>query len=48
VGKFAGAIPPVIERDFKLDPAPMGRRVLEAVNSALYEVPPCGMCATCR
>lgn len=48
VGEFAGAIPPVIERDFKLEPAPMGRRVLDALNSRLYEVPPCGMCATCR
>ena len=48
VGEFAGAIPPIIERDFKLEPAPMGRRVLDALNSKLYEVPPCGMCATCR
>ncbi|MEO6456794.1 MAG: DUF2723 domain-containing protein [Chloroflexia bacterium] len=48
VGKFAGAIPPIIERDFRLEPAPMGRRVLNALNSKLYEVPPCGMCATCR
>lgn len=48
VGEFAGAIPPIIERDFKLEPAPMGHRVLNALNSKLYEVPPCGMCATCR
>ncbi len=48
VGEFAGAIPPLIERDFELAAAPMGRRVLDALNSKLYEVPPCGMCATCR
>lgn len=50
VGEFAGAIPPALARDFQLDPAPaaMARRVARVLNSALYAVPPCGMCATCR
>jgi hypothetical protein len=48
VGKFAGAVPPVVARDFSLESAPMGWRVLSVKNSAHYEVPPCGACATCR
>ena len=48
VGKFAGAVPPVVARDFSLETAPMGWRVLNVKNAARYEVPPCGACATCR
>jgi hypothetical protein len=48
VGKFAGAIPAGVTNDFELEPAPMGWRVTRVVNPRLYEVPPCGMCATCR
>ncbi|HUP27149.1 MAG TPA: DUF2723 domain-containing protein [Chloroflexia bacterium] len=48
VGEFAGAIPPVIQRDFELAEAPMGRRVVSVKNSRRYEIPPCGTCATCR
>lgn len=50
VGRFAGAVPPTLTRDFQLDPAPaaMARRVARVLNPALYAVPPCGMCATCR
>lgn len=48
VGEFAGAKPPNLERDFSLEPAPMGWRVTGVTNPGLYEVPPCGACATCR
>ena len=48
VGEFAGAQPPVIARDFVSENAPMGWHVLKATNSARYEIPPCGTCATCR
>jgi hypothetical protein len=48
VGKFAGASPPYIAQDFALEPAPIGWRVTKVVNPAIYEVPPCGLCATCR
>jgi hypothetical protein len=48
VGEFAGAQPPVIARDFAVESAPMGWRIVNVTNSALYEVPPCGTCATCR
>ena len=48
VGEFAGAQPPVIARDFTLESAPMGWRVVDTVNGERYRVPPCGTCATCR
>ncbi len=48
VGDFAGAAPPNIARDFTLQPAPMTQRVTGITNQALYEVPACGTCATCR
>ncbi len=48
VGRFAGAIPPRVAADFKLEPAPIGWRITGVVNPGRYEVPPCGMCATCR
>lgn len=48
VGKFAGAIPPQVASDFELEPAPMGWRITRIVNPGRYELPPCGMCATCR
>jgi hypothetical protein len=48
VGQFAGAEPPVIARDFATEPAPIGWRVVKANNTGLYEIPPCGLCATCR
>jgi hypothetical protein len=48
VGKFAGALPPVVERDFTLEPAVMGWRVTGVKDPARYAVPPCGQCATCR
>jgi hypothetical protein len=48
VGEFAGSAPPYIERDFTLEPAPMGWRVTGVTNAALYQVPVCGACATCR
>jgi hypothetical protein len=48
VGKFAGALPPVVERDFTLEPAVMGWRVTGVRNPGRYAVPPCGQCATCR
>jgi hypothetical protein len=48
VGKFAGALPTGVERDFVLQPAPMGWRVTDVRNPQLYAVPPCGTCATCR
>jgi Protein of unknown function (DUF2723) len=48
VAPFAGAQPPTVARDFTLEPAPMGWRVTGVANNALYEVPVCGTCATCR
>jgi hypothetical protein len=48
VGKFAGSVPPGVTSDFGLEPAPIGWRITRIVNSGPYEVPPCGMCATCR
>jgi hypothetical protein len=48
VGEFAGAQPPVVARDFTLQSAPLGWRVLKVNSSARYEVPACGTCATCR
>jgi hypothetical protein len=48
VGEFAGAQPPNIARDFEVESAPMGWRVVSIKNAALYEMPPCGTCATCR
>ncbi len=50
VGEFAGFIPPAITRDFVLAQAatPIVHMVVRPTNSALYEVPPCGTCATCR
>ncbi len=48
VGDFAGAAPPNLARDFTLQPAPMTQRVTGITNQALYEVPACGTCATCR
>ncbi|MEO8288553.1 MAG: DUF2723 domain-containing protein [Chloroflexota bacterium] len=48
VGEFAGAKPMNIERDFTLEPAPMGWRITGITNRGLYEIPPCGTCATCR
>lgn len=48
VGNFAGAQPPLIARDFSLQPASIGWQVTGVTNSALYAAPPCGACATCR
>jgi hypothetical protein len=48
VGEFAGAQPAIIARDFALEVAPMGWRVTGVLNPDLYEIPPCGTCATCR
>ncbi|MFL5734224.1 MAG: DUF2723 domain-containing protein [Chloroflexia bacterium] len=48
IGKFAGAVPPIISRDFTLQPGPMASQVLKVTDAARYEVPPCGLCATCR
>jgi hypothetical protein len=48
VGQFAGAMPAGVADDFELEPAPMGWRVMRVINESLYEVPPCGTCATCR
>jgi hypothetical protein len=48
VGKFAGAVPPGVAADFELEPAPIGWRITSITNPGPYEVPPCGMCATCR
>jgi hypothetical protein len=48
VGEFAGEKPPVVARDFTLESAPMGWRVVAATNPDRYKVPPCGTCATCR
>ncbi len=48
VAPFAGAEPPLVARDFDLEPAPMGWRVTGVENASLYAVPACGTCATCR
>lgn len=50
VGEFAGSTPPSVARDFQLEIAAptLARRVTRILNPALYSVPPCGMCATCR
>jgi hypothetical protein len=48
VGEFSGAQPPEVARNFTLEPAPMGWRVLSATNPDRYALPPCGLCATCR
>lgn len=48
VAPFAGAQPPVVARDFTLEAAPMGWRVMGVTNESMYEVPVCGTCATCR
>jgi hypothetical protein len=48
VGEFAGEQPPIVARDFALEPAPMGWRVISAINPDPYIMPPCGLCATCR
>ena len=48
VSKFAGSVPPGVANDFRLEPAPIGWRVASVVNPGLYELPPCGTCATCR
>ncbi|MEA2574819.1 MAG: hypothetical protein QOH93_2117 [Chloroflexia bacterium] len=48
VGKFAGAVPAGVTNDFELEPAPIGWYIASIMNPARYEVPPCGMCATCR
>jgi hypothetical protein len=45
---FAGAQPPMVARDFTLEPAPMGWRITGVTNASHYEVPVCGTCATCR
>lgn len=48
VAPFAGAQPPLIARDFTLESAPLGWQVTGVANPALYQVPVCGTCATCR
>jgi hypothetical protein len=48
VGEFAGALPPRVASDFTLVPAPMGWRATEVLKPERYEMPPCGLCATCR
>lgn len=48
VGGFAGAKSPSIAEDFTLESAPMGWRVVKVINNTMYELPPCGACATCR
>ncbi len=48
VGTFAGSEPPVVARDFTLESAPIGWHVVGVKNGLPYEVPPCGLCATCR
>ncbi|HST04333.1 MAG TPA: DUF2723 domain-containing protein [Chloroflexia bacterium] len=48
VAPFAGAEPPLVARDFSLEPAPLGWRVTNVLNPNLYAVPVCGTCATCR
>jgi hypothetical protein len=48
VGKFAGAQPPIISRDFVLQDGPMAWRAVRVTDATKYKVPPCGTCATCR
>ena len=48
IAPFAGAEPPLVARDFTFEQAPMGWRVTGVLNPALYSVPVCGTCATCR
>jgi hypothetical protein len=48
VAPFAGAQPAVVARDFALEDAPMGWRVMGVADASKYEVPECGTCATCR
>jgi hypothetical protein len=48
VAPFAGAEPPLVARDFSLEPAPLGWRATSVLNPNLYAVPVCGTCATCR
>jgi hypothetical protein len=48
VGEFAGAKPAIVARDFALETAPMGWHVTGVKDASLYEIPPCGTCATCR
>ena len=50
VGEFSGEQPPLIARDFTLEDAPMGWRVVavKAGQGERYVMPPCGLCATCR
>ncbi len=48
VGEFAGEEPPIVARDFALESAPIGWRVVGVKDAARYAVPPCGLCATCR
>jgi hypothetical protein len=50
VGKFAGEERAVVARDFTVERAPLGWRVVGVKVGAAekYEVPPCGLCATCR
>ena len=48
VAPFAGAQPAVVARDFALEDAPMGWRVMGVADASKYEVPVCGTCATCR
>jgi hypothetical protein len=48
VAPFAGAQPPAVAHDFRLESAPIGWRVTGVANGSLYQVPLCGTCATCR
>lgn len=48
VGEFSGAQPATVARDFELQSAPIGWKVVGVKDAARYEVPPCGLCATCR
>lgn len=48
VGEFAGEEPPIVARDFTLESAPLGWRVVGVKDAARYAVPPCGLCAMCR
>jgi hypothetical protein len=50
VGKFAGEERAAVARDFTVESAPIGWRVVGVKVGAAerYAVPPCGLCATCR
>lgn len=48
VAPFAGAEPPIVARDFKLEPAPIGWQVTGINTPDRYALPICGTCATCR